>query len=463
MFQTQLIKQILQGSHPLEQNQLTSRLFQGKHPLEKSIQLNIGQLFQGKITKIYPGSTAQLQLGGLVLTAKLEAQLEKGQQYWFRVIGGDGIPKLKVLEELPAVPQGRSVADAGVQAQVRTVVQQLGLPANPMVERLVHHLLQENIPFSSETIRQAGGLAAQLPLPTAADDSVDTVQVLMHMIKKGLPLTKETLLSIRSLHSSESFATNVSTLHHGLRETGQFPQLEQQLTRIIENSPALTLQGDKNLPLPLPLPSLIQMLGLQHEFDISNGHGKDNPSLAENVKTLKSLLLQYLQTTASTGGDQLRESAEFILQRLTAFQLLSSDTHGPMQQLIVQLPVSFGETLRDVTLQWEGRRQKNGQFDEDHCRILFYLQLETLKETVIDVQIQKRVVSLTIYNDSARPRSIDNIWLPVLKQNLLSSDYHLTSVKWIQPAKQEADKRVTKGKQPYASPQTHYQGVDIRI
>src|SRR5688500_6197126 len=65
-----------------------------------------------------------------------------------------------------------------------------------------------------------------------------------------------------------------------------------------------------------------------------------------------------------------------------------------------------GEKLslnQDVYMQFEGKKDKNGNIDSDFCRILFVLELEKMNETMIDMQIQKRIISVNIYNEQKEP------------------------------------------------------------
>src|SRR5699024_10500318 len=83
----------------------------------------------------------------------------------------------------------------------------------------------------------------------------------------------------------------------------------------------------------------------------------------------------------------------------------------------IRTPVSISD-LSDITLRWEGKRKKNGRFDPDVCRILFYLQLEHLRETIVDVNIQNRLISIYIFNDSFRLSGLMEQLEPMLREKL---------------------------------------------
>ena len=55
----------------------------------------------------------------------------------------------------------------------------------------------------------------------------------------------------------------------------------------------------------------------------------------------------------------------------------------------------------DLTLQWNGRRKANSnEIDPAFCRVLFYLELETLQETFVDMQVQNRIITITVMNEN---------------------------------------------------------------
>lgn len=105
----------------------------------------------------------------------------------------------------------------------------------------------------------------------------------------------------------------------------------------------------------------------------------------KDLETLKPLLLKLLNEQIPAS---IKEMAEQVLNRITAQQILSQE-NGPIQNLLLTLPINLGSTQTDLTLQWSGRKTKDGKIDPDYCRVLFYLELERLKETVIDMQGSK--------------------------------------------------------------------------
>ena len=96
--------------------------------------------------------------------------------------------------------------------------------------------------------------------------------------------------------------------------------------------------------------------------------------------------------------------------------------------------------------------------------ILFYLQLERLNETIVDVQIQKRLVSIQVFNEHHRPQFLIDALYPLLKEKLSELNYQLSSFNWrkIEEATKGTTMKQTVGIHSYEE-QRMYEGVDYRV
>ncbi|WP_416150967.1 hypothetical protein ACM26V_08375 [Salipaludibacillus sp. HK11] len=599
---------------------MLNNMVRGLDPIHsKTINLRPGQVFQGTIAQLYPGQLAQLKLGNMNLTAKLEAQLEKGQQYWFRVMSGDGIPKLKVMENVPA-PQSSANKE---MTNAQTILQRMGIHQGGAPERLFQHLNQLSLPFTKANIADGARLLQESSMPRQT-----TLDLISSMIQKGMPLTKDTFQSLAALQSNQSLAETMHQLQSQLKtmtnsntaipSTGTLPTnentntssqvLQQTLSQMLAQSDPLRqgdafqvllrqinssdtstqqqavqmarqigiipqnmsegqffnefkaailrpenqdavrqlwpqlFQGNQGSPLqemppralftflmgavrldqpqamqqllqlmnpqaspsqvsasldqwmsnqptdasrPLwtmvnetradsflltsggredsPLRMFLQQLGLHYENDLRIGG--PNQEASQKAQTLKAALLQFLQQSQATAHPAVRDQAEFLLQRLTGYQLMSSEQNGPIQHTLFEVPLKMTNKYQDMTIQWEGRQTESGSIDESHCRILFYLTLEAIAETVVDVQIQNRVMTLTIFNEYDKPDSVQDIWFPLLKEKLQKLDYQLSTIKWKQPSEEKelVDSIQQMGSNVYQKDDYGYRGVDVRI
>jgi hypothetical protein len=203
---------------------------------------------------------------------------------------------------------------------------------------------------------------------------------------------------------------------------------------------------------------MTKVLGLQLEHALINLSGDDMKEIPNDLETLKPLLLKLLNEQIPAS---IKEMAEQILNRITAQQILSQE-NGPIQNLLLTLPLNLGSIQTDLTLQWSGRKTKDGKIDPDYCRVLFYLELERLKETVIDMQVQNRIIKVTVINGhGAVLEEAAGQYLDILRENLGKMDYRLSGVSFVKPVNEkERDLRVKPIPFSEAGP---YSGVDIRI
>ncbi|WP_076366557.1 hypothetical protein [Peribacillus simplex] len=219
-----------------------------------------------------------------------------------------------------------------------------------------------------------------------------------------------------------------------------------------------TIDFTKGPSIAHQLKEMTKVLGLQLEHALITLSGDDMNEIPNDLETLKPLLLKLLkeQIPASIKG-----MAEQILNRITAQQILSQE-NGPIQNLLLTLPLNLGSIQTDLTLQWSGRKTIDGKIDPDYCRVLFYLELERLKETVIDMHVQNRIIKVTVINGhGAVLEEAAGRYLDILRENLGKMDYRLSGVSFVKPVNEkERDLRVKPI--PYSEAGS-YSEVDIRI
>ncbi|WP_124070939.1 hypothetical protein [Filibacter tadaridae] len=199
------------------------------------------------------------------------------------------------------------------------------------------------------------------------------------------------------------------------------------------------------------LQAVILSLGLNYESTL---FGKDIESLRP-TETLKPQLLALMQDMAVSPA--LREAAENVVIRMNG-PLLQSGENGVQHQLVMQVPLEFFGKRIDATLQWNGRMKENGKIDADFARILFYLELDSLDKTIIDMQVQKRVVSVTVFNSDQTLKELGTSLQTRLREGLESSGYKLSGV-FFKNFTEEKKSGITKKTRKAIDGQ----GVDFRI
>ena len=255
----------------------------------------------------------------------------------------------------------------------------------------------------------------------------------------------------------------VSLLGNGTTEEAITQNL-QQLTNLSKNPGSSNLftqniiQAEQQVMQQLDgkafeyaIKEVLKSLGFGYEAKLGN----NSEEIRQLASQLKPQIVELLQNqTISTA---MRESAETVLARMNGLQILSNE-NGPQHQLLMQVPLEFLGKKMDATLEWNGRMKEDGKIDSDFARIMFYLQLDTLKETVVDMQVQNRVVSITLYNNDGQLASVVEKFKETLKQGLSSVGYQLSGVF----VKSFEEQKITSALKSKAKA-LDAQGVDIRI
>jgi hypothetical protein len=172
-------------------------------------------------------------------------------------------------------------------------------------------------------------------------------------------------------------------------------------------------------------------------------------------QTLKEHLIGLSQHHPAS---DIRQLADEIVLKMN-HQVFQSQDHSPFLTIVQQFPLYLFGRNTDITLQWTGKEKEKGVIDGDYCRVLLYLQLEGLNETLVDMQVQNRVISLTVWNDHSVVESLTQSFIPDLKEGLEKLDYQLLTVKVKIPDKHTRLSEKILGDQPNQT----FSGVDVKI
>ena len=293
----------------------------------------------------------------------------------------------------------------------------------------------------------------------------------------GLNIVSKTFESVTSelnqaLVQNGATSTNVSTTNNSGQTTNQLNQLlsgnfDEQLN-LTKDQKVLILQLVRELQVDRLnltnsetvknyLQDILKSLGLSHEKMLATPlKVSANEQLIET--NLKSLLLAI--RNESTG--EIQEVASKLVARLTGFQLSSLESNNFLQ-LNYQLPIPFWNQTKDLTISWTGKKDKQGKIDADHCRILFYLDFETIGMTTVDMQVQNRMIHVKVVNEIDQLKSISQPFIQNLKENLEKLNYQLSHITFSKPLKEALAIKSSHSTLVSMISSNEHVGVDIRI
>ncbi len=223
------------------------------------------------------------------------------------------------------------------------------------------------------------------------------------------------------------------------------------IQQIMTQADALVQNSMDSKAMEHAMKTVLKNLGISYEATLGN-KSADLQMIAHQLKPQLHTLLQETNMTP-----QLKEAAEMLMTRMNGMQL-SSGENGHQHQLIMQVPLEFFGKRMDATLQWNGRMKDDGKIDANYARVLFYLQMASMQETVIDMQVQNRVVTVTVFNEHLEIQSIAEPLKAALKVGLAEKNYQLSGVFMKQFDKGQAVKN-----SPVIEQQEEQSGVDIRV
>lgn len=332
-----------------------------------------------------------------------------------------------MLEQVKAWINNESLLSSTQKQQLQQVLSRFEqLPASkPAVEALVNQLRQQLTNAYSENVT--------MRLFMQNDQGLSAKDQLLTLLKPetNLPISDQLLRNLVKVTADSPQPVMQSAL----------TQAEGQVQAAVDSR-----------AMEQAIKTVLKGLGVSYEAALANKAG-DIQAIAQQIKPQLLALLQDVQTPAA-----IKDAAEMVMARLNGMQLNSGE-NGHQHQLVMQVPLDFFGKTMDATLQWNGRMKEDGKIDANFARILFYLNMETLQQTVIDMQVQNRVVTINIYNDMPNLDSLATSLKGTLKTGLLEKDYTLSGL-FIKPSGEQAGKTVTKLSN---QPEDEQGGVDIRV
>jgi hypothetical protein len=114
--------------------------------------------------------------------------------------------------------------------------------------------------------------------------------------------------------------------------------------------------------------------------------------------TLKGVLLQIM--SSSEVPPAVKEAASGLVQQLTGQQLLlNTDRTAPFAQVTLFLPLHGSDGQETASVHIQSRRGRKGELDAANCRLWFDLDMKQIGQTLVDVQVVDRIVSLKLHNN----------------------------------------------------------------
>ncbi|WP_270620004.1 flagellar hook-length control protein FliK [Paenibacillus macerans] len=198
-------------------------------------------------------------------------------------------------------------------------------------------------------------------------------------------------------------------------------------------------------------------------FGVSSASAAPNAAGGAAQDTLKGLLLQI--AAADDLPAPLQEAARQLVQQLTGQQLLlNTDRTAPFAQVTMFLPFFGPDGKQTASVHIESRRGRKGELDPANCRLWFDLQMKTLGQIMVDVQVADKKVLLKIFSEQEATGAFLESRQEEISEALSSAGYRLLSLKSEPLIPKESEEG---GAADFSLPLTYapspYKGVDYRV
>lgn len=423
-------------------------LNQISHPLTKEL----GGTIIGKIVESMLSKTLPLSEKTILLNVLKDAGL---------------VAKQATVTEFLSSPTLSNGSGRGEnQGTIAQQIKQLQLPSQAEVSIKLHGLqkaIQENPLLTSEAKLQIQQTLQKMEqVSPKSQEWPISFKTLSNELIKGFAAASQTIpfqMDQQKLTPKDHVLSILTTLTGGRADaktmenmtllTSQSSQLP--VLKAVSQAELVVQSGMNQKAIEQVMKQVLNDIGFSYEAKF----GQTNANLSQLSETLKPQLVALLQD--ATIAVPVREAAENIISRMNGLQILSGE-NGPQHQLLMQVPLDFLGKRMDATLQWNGRMKEDGKIDSNYARIMFYLDLASLKETVIDMQVQNRVITVNIFNESDALLPYAEPFKEALKIGLSSLDYQLSGV-FMKSFVKEEEKPSNRPKATHLSSK----GVDIRI
>jgi hypothetical protein len=96
----------------------------------------------------------------------------------------------------------------------------------------------------------------------------------------------------------------------------------------------------------------------------------------------------------------VKDSAQQLLQQITGQQLLlSPDRTSMFSHITMMIPMYNDSRQQTAAVHIQSRKGSRGEIDATNCRLVFDLQMKSIGDTLVDVQVYNKIVSLHVHND----------------------------------------------------------------
>ncbi|WP_096154653.1 MULTISPECIES: hypothetical protein [Bacillus] len=388
-----------------------------------STSLNLPKVFQARVLEELQENVSLIRIGTREVVVKINEKVMIGNEYLFRFNGNSekSLPLVEVTKLADvATPKAIQTVNTTHTASNETIA---NLKINTTTQQQIVMSLYQKVDKSAydsilKWVNESNGMTKETKF-----------LFIQHVMTKNypIPLEKAIMNVQEAINRENNIGQLVKELISEVKNLPLKTHPEQKLEELLRN---VTLQANllqtssqvKNVVVQ----SLAQ-LGFQYEKNILTSHFSQVQTKSKLEAELKPILIALQQQLPTA---EMNRKIEKMVQMLNGFQLQSRED-GLFQPLFFAIPYLNNEQYKNWYIHIQARNTEKEKVDPSHCRILFLLDLPVLSETMVDILIQEKVISVSITNNFTKLDEIVQKYKSILMKKLEEDGYMLLSLKVI--------------------------------
>ncbi|GBF11654.1 hypothetical protein [Tepidibacillus sp. HK-1] len=426
-------------------------------------QLKVGQILRGQVINILNETQAIVQIQGTKMLARMEVQLTKGQQAFFRVMSIGNEIKLKVLTD--PTPSSKPITSS------EELLQLLNIKNSPENRGLLLKLLDNQLPIEKGIFDEISKILKMMK----QNEDTDVLQAVKWLISKDLPVTANYIRSAHEFLFGEGFVTKLldlsrlaetwlsSNQHKNVpiskEITTKIQNLHQRIDEFLSNAQTLIHQNQNQNQIQQQIPFqpehfLDRMVKYIEQFQL-NMTDRTDFLINENENTLKEVITQLLSHKNHL-PEELVSRLEKIVDHILGQQLLITPDQGIFSQFILQFPSFVPFSTNPVFIQVHSKKEEGRAINPKDVHFAFLFGLNHLGELVVHLHILQKQIFVQIQNDYPLIKELVRELEPNFLAFIKEQGYQTSGIT-VQP--------FTKGeaKVDYPFSSFTHKGVDIKI
>ncbi|MBH5316661.1 flagellar hook-length control protein FliK [Paenibacillus sp. GSMTC-2017] len=185
--------------------------------------------------------------------------------------------------------------------------------------------------------------------------------------------------------------------------------------------------------------------------------------------TMKNALLTLMGSNDTPPA--IRETAQQLIHQITGQQLLLTPERNSsvLTHVTMFIPLQDSQGGSTASVHIQTRRGRRGELDADNCRLLFNLSMASLGDTLVDVNVTDKIVSLNLWNDHPSINELVEGSRADIAERLKETGYQLSSLRTTPLPTNNDEATATEQKVKRQAPpdlsqfaSTRYKGVDFK-